>query len=89
MTIPFAVKLLREALFTTLIVASPVLGASLLIGLVVSIFQATTSIQEQTLTFIPKLIGIFLAVIVFISLIFQIMVNFARNLFLSLPTLGQ
>ena len=87
MSVAFAVKLFREALWTILIVASPVLGTSLIIGLIVSIFQATTSIQEQTLTFVPKLIGIFLSLILFISLIFQIMINFSRNLFISLPDL--
>lgn len=85
MTKDFIVQLIRQALLNTLIIASPILGTSLLIGLVVSIFQTTTSIQEQTLTFVPKFIGIFLAIIIFLSFIIQVITNFANNLFLLLP----
>ncbi len=85
MTKDFIVQLIRQALLNTLIIASPILGTSLLIGLVVSIFQTTTSIQEQTLTFVPKFIGIFLAIIIFLSFIIQVITNFANNLFLLIP----
>lgn len=85
MTIAIAVRIIREALLTLLIVASPVLATSLVIGLIISIFQTTTSIQEQTLTFVPKLIGIFLSIAIFIPLMAQVLINFARNLFLSFP----
>ena len=84
MTTSLAIKLVREALLTTLILASPVLGTSLIIGLIVSIFQTTTSIQEMTLTFVPKFVGIFLAIILFSSFIVQVIVGFTNNLFLSL-----
>lgn len=50
----------REAIYTIIITATPLLLVSLVIGLVVSIFQTVTSIQEQTLTFVPKIIGVFL-----------------------------
>ena len=85
MTMDVVVKLIREALLTTLIVAFPILGTSLAIGLVVSIFQTTTSIQEQTLTFVPKFFGIFLAIIIFSTFMINMLVNFTRNLFLSMP----
>ncbi|MBU1077594.1 MAG: flagellar biosynthesis protein FliQ [Spirochaetes bacterium] len=85
MNADFVVKIVREALFNTLIITSPILGASLLIGLVISIFQTTTSIQEQTLTFVPKFIGIFMAIIIFVPFIIQILTNFTNNLFLILP----
>lgn len=85
MNVAFVVELIREALLTTLIITAPVLGTSLIIGLVISIFQTTTSIQEMTLTFVPKFVGIFLAIILFSSFIIQVMLNFANNLFLSLP----
>ena len=85
MTIDIAVQIIRQALLTVLIVASPVLGTSLIIGLIISIFQTTTSIQEQTLTFVPKLVGIFLSIAIFIPLMAQVLINFARNLFLSFP----
>jgi len=85
MEVGYIIKLVREALLTTLIISAPALGAGLLIGLIVSIFQATTQIQEQTLTFVPKFIGIFLAIVLTISFIAQILINFTRNLILSFP----
>ena len=84
MNLAAATKLIQETFFTTLIVAAPVLGTSLVIGLIISIFQTTTSIQEQTLTFVPKFVGIFLALMYFISFIFQVLANFATNLFVSI-----
>ena len=62
MDLSLAVKLIQQALLTTLMLAAPVLGTSLIIGLVISIFQTTTSIQEQTLTFVPKFVGIFFSI---------------------------
>ena len=57
--------LIRGGIREVLMLTSPVLGAALIIGLVIAIFQATTSIQEQTLTFIPKIVGVFAALILF------------------------
>ena len=54
----YVLAIAREAIFTTLTVAAPILILSLLVGLGISIFQATTQIQEQTLTFVPKLVAI-------------------------------
>ena len=58
MTLGMLVTLLRDGIVQILLLASPVLGAALIVGLVVAVFQATTSIQEQTLTFVPKLVTI-------------------------------
>ena len=58
MTLGMLVTLLRDGIVQILLLASPVLGAALIVGLIVAIFQATTSIQEQTLTFVPKLVTI-------------------------------
>ncbi len=84
MDVSFVGKLLREAILHTLLIASPVLIISLLIGLVVSIFQTTTSIQEQTLTFVPKLVGIFAAIVFFGSFMIQDLMNFSHRIFLML-----
>ena len=54
MSLGAVVTLLRDGVFQILLLASPVLGAALIVGLIVAIFQATTSIQEQTLTFVPE-----------------------------------
>ena len=56
MTLGMLVTLLRDGIVQILLLASPVLGAALIVGLIVAVFQATTSIQEQTLTFVPKLV---------------------------------
>lgn len=55
----------REAVYTIIITSAPLLLVSLIIGLIVSIFQTVTSIQEQTLTFVPKVLGVFAALILF------------------------
>ncbi len=52
------VSLLRDGVFEILILVAPILGTALVVGLIIAIFQATTSIQEQTLTFVPKLFSI-------------------------------
>ncbi len=62
MSIDYVVQIANQALYLIIKTAAPVLLVSLVIGLVVSIFQTVTSIQEQTLTFVPKIIGVFLAI---------------------------
>ncbi len=65
MTIGFAAGIMRDSIFQILLISAPVLLIAMTVGLVISIFQATTSIQEQTLTFVPKIIAIFLAIVFF------------------------
>lgn len=74
---------MREAIMTMIKVSAPTLLVALVIGLVVSIFQTATSIQEQTLAFIPKILGVFLAIIIFGSWIMTTLVNFIIRLFSS------
>ena len=64
MTINDVTEIMSSGLYTIIITAAPVLLVSLVIGLVVSIFQTVTSIQEQTLTFVPKVIGIFVSLMI-------------------------
>ena len=68
----------QEALMVVLLVCAPMLGLGLSVGLMVSIFQATTSIQEQTLAFIPKIIAVFVAILIFGPWMLRIMVEFSR-----------
>lgn len=63
MTVDDVSMITQDALFLIIKVSAPVLLISLIIGLLISIFQTVTSIQEQTLTFVPKILGIFLAII--------------------------
>ncbi len=80
--------MLREALMTTLIVSAPILGSGMLVGLIIAIFQTTTSIQEQTLTFVPKMIAIFATIILLSSWIIRTMVNYTKNVFLMIEKMG-
>ena len=75
----------QEALMIVLIVSAPMLGLGLAVGLAVSVFQATTSIQEQTLAFIPKIIAVFVAILVFGPWMLSIMVEFFSGIFINLP----
>jgi flagellar biosynthetic protein FliQ len=75
----------RQAIEMTLILSAPLLLAALVIGLVISIFQAATQINEQTLSFIPKLVGTFLVLILAGPWMLQLMVDYIRQLFESIP----
>lgn len=80
MTIDDVTAIASSALFTIIKTAAPVLLVSLCIGLVVSIFQTVTSIQEQTLTFVPKVLAIFLAIIILGHWMMNNMVEYMINL---------
>lgn len=64
MTVDLVVKLANKALYTVILTSAPVLIVSLVIGLIVSIFQTVTSIQEQTLTFVPKIVAVFVTLMI-------------------------
>ncbi len=81
MTEQFIVDIGREALFTTLKVAGPMLASALIIGLMVSIFQAVTQINEMTMTFVPKIVGILITGLLVLPWIMSVMVGFTRKLF--------
>jgi len=80
----FIMYLTKEALYTTLLLAAPILIGSLLVGLLFSIFQATTQIQEQTLAFVPKIIAVMLIIVLFGPWMLKILNIFATNLFVNL-----
>lgn len=72
---------MRESLMTIMIVSAPMLGVGMFVGLIISIFQTTTSIQEQTLTFVPKIIAIFVTMIVFGAWMIRTLVNYTTHIF--------
>ena len=80
MTIDDVVQICSRALYIICITAAPVLLVSLVVGLIVSIFQTVTSIQEQTLTFVPKVLAIFIAIIVLGHWMLNNMVEYMVNL---------
>jgi flagellar biosynthetic protein FliQ len=77
----------RNAMEVTLMVAAPMLLVALIIGLIVSIFQAATQINEATLSFIPKLVGIFVALVVAGPWMLSVMLDYMRQVFSSIPGL--
>jgi flagellar biosynthetic protein FliQ len=75
------VNIIRQGLTTVLKVAGPMLGVGMIVGLLVSIFQATTQIQEQTLSFIPKILAIFLTLVVCGPWMLRVLIEFTTGLF--------
>ena len=88
MTTQYVLGLGREAVMLTLMVAAPMLGFGLLVGLLVSVFQAATQIQEMTLTFIPKIVAVALALLFFLPWILNKLVTYTTGLFNSIPMLN-
>jgi len=88
MTDILVIKILRESLMTVLIVSAPILGVGMFVGLIVSIIQTTTSIQEQTLTFVPKMVAIFITIILFGSWMIRLLVNYTNNIFALIGKIG-
>lgn len=70
----------RDAIYTIIICSAPLLLISLIVGLVISIFQTVTSIQEQTLTFVPKIIAVFVGIMIFGSWILNNLTEFVNRL---------
>lgn len=81
MNIDLIIEILSEAFFTVLLILMPILGAGLIVGVAISIFQAATSIQEQTLTFVPKIIVTAVAIIVALPFIADKMIAFTHKIF--------
>lgn len=79
------IQMAQEALRMVLIISAPMLGLGLLVGLAVSVFQATTSIQEQTLAFIPKIVAVFVAILIFGPWMLRLMVEYVTNVLINLP----
>ena len=80
------IQLGQEALWIVMLVSAPMLGLGLIVGLLVSVFQATTSIQEQTLAFILKIIAVFVAILIFGPWMLRIMVEYLTNILVNLPS---
>ena len=85
MTQPFIVEFAMESIKTALLLSAPMLGFGLITGLTVSIFQAVTSIQELTLTFIPKILAVFFSLILFFPWLLQLMLNFTSKILINFP----
>lgn len=81
------INILQQAVYTVLMASLPMMAIGLIIGIIISIFQAATQINEQTLTFVPKIIGILLALIVFAGFIFATVNGFTTRMFEMINTI--
>ncbi|MCC6966719.1 MAG: flagellar biosynthesis protein FliQ [Nitrospira sp.] len=87
MTIETVTEIGRQAIETTMLVSAPILGLSLIVGLMVSTFQAMTQINEATLTFVPKVLAIFAATLLFLPWMMGVLIAFMTHIITSIPTL--
>ncbi|MFH1194294.1 MAG: flagellar biosynthesis protein FliQ [bacterium] len=81
MTLELIVEILSEAFYIVMLILLPILGVSLIIGVVISIFQAATSIQEMTLTFVPKIIITAITVLIMLPFISEKLMDFTLKIF--------
>ena len=81
MSSEFVISLAEKAVYTVLIICGPLLLLALVIGLIVSIFQATTQIQEQTLAFIPKIVAVLIGLIFFGPWMLSTLISYAQDIF--------
>jgi flagellar biosynthetic protein FliQ len=87
MTIDEALNIGKESLTVVLLVAAPCLGISVAVGFLVSIFQATTQIHDQTLSFVPKILAVVVALLVFGGWMLRTLVAFTQRIIERLPGL--
>ncbi|MBD3401815.1 flagellar biosynthesis protein FliQ [candidate division GN15 bacterium] len=87
MTPQMVVTIGREALTAVLLVASPMLAFALVVGLTIAIFQAVTQINEMTLTFVPKILAVAVALLIFLPWMINQLTDFARHMFELIPGL--
>lgn len=88
MTPEFAIDILKNLIMTSLILALPILLTALVIGLLISLFQAVTSIQEQTLTFVPKAIGVVALLVILMPWFLRTLLDFTIIIFEKIPQMA-
>ena len=89
MTLELAVEMMRNLLQTALMISIPILGTATVIGLLVSFVQSITSLQEQTLTFVPKLVCVSLAIVLSANFILKTLIDFCISMFNLIPNMAQ
>jgi len=82
----FVLSIGKETVKMVLLMAAPMLGAGMVVGLIIAILQAATQIQEMTLTFVPKIIAVFLALLFFLPWMMRLMVEYTTQLITSIPS---
>ncbi|WP_320171561.1 flagellar biosynthesis protein FliQ [Maridesulfovibrio sp.] len=86
MTPEFVIGFAKQSIELALTLSLPMLGVGLVVGIFVSMIQAATQIQEMTLTFVPKIVSMFLALLIAFPWIMDKMIDFTRSVFMNLPT---
>lgn len=89
MDVDVVVSVFRQAVTMILLISAPMLLIGLVVGLIISVFQATTQIQEATLSFVPKIVAVLLSLIIFGPWMISSLVNFTANLYMSINTFIQ
>ncbi|MCX5750882.1 MAG: flagellar biosynthesis protein FliQ [Candidatus Saganbacteria bacterium] len=85
----FVTQVLYNGVMTTLMMSLPIIGVGLIVGFIISLFQAVTQIQEQTLTFVPKLIAVLLMIVVTAPWMFSILMSFTSSLWANIPAMAR
>lgn len=85
MSIDLVVGMTSEAIKVVLFLSAPMLIVGLVVGLIISVFQAVTQIQEMTLTFVPKIIAVMLALVIALPWMINLIITYTQNLFSSIP----
>lgn len=85
----FVVQIMYQGIITTLMISLPGVGIGLLVGFIISLFQAVTQIQEQTLTFVPKVVAVLLMIAFTSPWVIAMMVNFTTTLWSTIPSMAR
>ena len=86
MTVDQAVELIRGAVLLTLMIGAPVMLIAVVVGLVISILQAVTQIQDQTISFVPKIAAMLLTILYILPWVMNQMIEYSTNLILDIPS---
>jgi flagellar biosynthetic protein FliQ len=85
----FAIQVMQQGIFLILMVSLPVVGVGLLVGFLISLFQAVTQIQEQTLTFVPKVVSVLLTIAFASPWIITMIIDFTTTLWSNIPVMAR
>jgi flagellar biosynthetic protein FliQ len=85
----FAVELIKNLMFQALVLAAPCLLAAMVIGMGISLFQAVTTIHEQTLTFVPKALGVMAVLVIILPWLLRTLIEFTTTVIQKMPQMAQ
>ncbi len=85
MTSDFVVGIMAEGIKVTLLISAPVLIVGLVVGVVISLFQAVTQVQEMTLVFVPKIMAVLITLVAALPWMLNVLISFTHNLFVNIP----